>query len=111
MGGGYSMGTGGFGNTGGFSGSYGGYGSYGGSRGGFATGLGQFRQREGATQTPTTPSLDWGPLEPTPPGAGPESPPPSEGGLESLPFGGDDYYWYWQEGLSRWDLEAMDEWW
>ncbi len=108
---GYSRRTGTFGSGfgGGISNSYGSYGSglgrsnYSGfgSSGGFSTGLGQFQQRESTTRPSTQPSLGWSPTQPGTPAAGGETLPPTA----------EDYYWYWQEGLSRWDLGAPGEWW
>lgn len=85
------------------------YGGYGGSMSGFSTGLGQFHQRPSSTGTTTVPSLGWGP---TPPG-GPGS---SSGGQVPAPPGPTPPWtteadWYWQEGLSRWDLGSAGEWW
>lgn len=121
--GGYQPGYGGqgFGGYGGGSsfGSAGyGYGSQGWSRGspydqtgyptsprrqpGFATGLGEFEQEDqGQRRLTSSPALGWD----TSGAEGTLSPPSGE-----PPTGAGDY-WYWEEGLSRWDLPSPGEWW
>ncbi len=102
--GGYT--TGAFGRTGGFSGLGTGYGAYG-SPQGFATGLGQFRQKEPQGAMTTQPSLGW--TQETPGLGAPEA--PSAGAGEEPPPTWSEEFWHWQEGLSRWDLGSPGAWW
>lgn len=65
---------------------------------GFAAGLGEFEQEKGEERRlPSSPALGWD--TGTPPQPSPEP-----------PTGSADY-WYWEEGLSRWDLPSPGEWW
>jgi hypothetical protein len=133
-GGGYGTGAGAL--SGGLAGTYGrgfssgltgygqglgSYGGYSGSTGGFSTGLGQFRQKQSTSETSAPPALGWGPAQPGQPGAaGPAGPPqpgappaggPAAGALRTRPPSAEEGNWYWQEGLSRWDLGSAGEWW